>query len=194
MDPLNPEIFAHVRLVLGFVISLSIARLLTGVSRFIQHPEKLTVYPVHLIWTISMLFMLVHFWWWEFWLTDIKRWTFPIYGFLILFTVTLYLLCSLLYPDNLEEYAGYEDYFYSRKRWFFGLFALTFVFDFADTLLKGDEYLAWFGLEYLIRAPTYIAISIAAMFTENRKFHWTFAILNLVYQVSFATRLFMTLT
>src|SRR6185437_1807519 len=42
--------------------------------------------------------------------------------------------------------------------------------------------------------PTYIAISIVAMFTENRKFHWTFAILNLVYQVSFATRLFMTLT
>lgn len=193
MEPSNADIFAHVRLVLGFVISLSIARLLTGVSRFIQHPAKLEVYPIHLIWTISMLFMLVHFWWWEFWLTGITHWTFPIYGFLILFTVALYLLCSLLYPDNLEEYSGYEEYFYSRRRWFFGLFALTFVFDFADTLLKGDEHLAWLGLEYLIRAPTYIVLSVIAMFTANRKYHWTFAIANLVYQVSFATRLFMTL-
>jgi hypothetical protein len=189
----SAEIFGHIRLVLGFVISLSIARLLTGVSRFVQHPAKIKVYPVHLIWTISLLLMLIHFWWWEFRLNGIVHWTFAIYAFLVAFAICLYLLCTILYPDNLAEYAGYEDYFYSRRRWFFALFALTFVFDFFDTLLKGSAHLQSLGLEYLIRAPAYIALCAAAMTTRNKTFHWTFATLSLVYQVFYIARLYMTL-
>ena len=194
MDHSNLDIFMHVRLVMGFVISLSIARLLTGVSRFVQHPSKVRVYPVHLIWTFSVLLMLIHFWWWEFWLTGIPQWTFTLYAFLIGFAIVMYLLCSILYPDNLAEYAGYEDYFYSRRRWFFGLFALTFVCDFIDTLIKGADHLQSFGPEYLIRPPVYIVLCAIAAWTADRRYHWAFAIANLAYQVSFVARLFMTLT
>jgi hypothetical protein len=194
MDHSNLDIFMHVRLVMGFVISLSIARLLTGVSRFVQHPSKVRVYPVHLIWTVSVLLMLIHFWWWEFWLTGIPQWTFTLYAFLIGFAIVMYLLCSILYPDNLAEYAGYEDYFYSRRRWFFGLFALTFVCDFIDTLIKGADHLQSFGPEYLIRPPVYIVLCAIAAWTADRRYHWAFAIANLAYQVSFVARLFMTLT
>src|ERR1700760_2062566 len=123
-NPGSADIFTHVRIVLGFVVSLSVARLLSGASRFVQHPSLEKIYPVHLIWTASMLLMLVHFWWWEFWLTGVRQWNFAVYLFLFSFTVVLYLLCTLLYPDNHDEYAGFEDYFYSRRRWFFGLFAL----------------------------------------------------------------------
>ena len=189
----NADIFAHVRLVMGFVISLSIARLLTGVSRFVQHPKLHKVYPIHLIWTVSIFLMLIHFWWWEFWLSGIEQWTFTLYSFVVAFATTMFLICTILYPDNLAEYAGYEDYFYSRRRWFFGLFALTFVFDFGDTLAKGEAHLSYLGVEYLIRAPVYIAFSAVAMWTANRRYHWAFAILNLAYQISFVTRLFMTL-
>ena len=75
----------------------------------------------------------------------------------------LYLLTTILYPDNLAEYKGYEDYFYSRRAWFFGLFALTFVFDFIDTAMKGKEHLESFGLEYWIRAPVYVVLAGIAM-------------------------------
>jgi hypothetical protein len=187
------DIFAHVRLVMGFVISLSIARLLTGVSRFVQHPDTIKIYSVHLIWTVSVLLMLIHFWWWEFRLTGLPQWNFAIYTFLVGFAIVLFLLCSLLYPDNIAEYSGFEEYFYSRRAWFFGLFALTFVFDFVDTALKGKEHLESFGTEYWVRAPVYVALSGVAMWTRNKAYHWTFAVANLVYQVSFVTRLFMTL-
>jgi len=185
------DVFVHVRLVMGFIISLSIARILTGASRFVQHPSLDKIYPVHLVWSVSVLLMLVHFWWWEFWLTGLLQWNFGIYVFLVAFAVVLYLLTTILYPDNLAEYKGYEDYFYSRRGWFFGLFALTFVFDFADTVMKGKEHLESFGLEYWIRAPAYVVLAGIAMWTRNRAYHWTFATLNLIYQVSFVTRMFM---
>ena len=91
---MGADIFAHVRLVMGFIISLSIARLLTGVSRFIQHPAKIKVFPIHLIWTVSVLLMLIHFWWWEFWLTGIPQWTFTLYAFLIGFAIVNALIDS----------------------------------------------------------------------------------------------------
>ena len=49
-----------------------------------------------------------------------------VFFFLIAYAVTLFLLAALLFPDKLDEYRGYEDFFLTRRRWFFGVFALTF--------------------------------------------------------------------
>jgi hypothetical protein len=134
------EIFPHVRVIMGMVLSLGLARLLTGSARFIQHPGKFAIYPVHLGWAASILLLLVHFWWWEYRLYLIPQWTVTLYLFLITYTILLFALCALLFPDNIEEYASYEDYFISRRRWFFGILAFTFLFDYLDTLIKGREH------------------------------------------------------
>ena len=62
-----------------------------------------------------MLLLLVHFWWWEFWLGGVKVWTFSIYIFLIAFVFQLYLLTTLLFPDNIAEYESYAEYFMSGR-------------------------------------------------------------------------------
>jgi hypothetical protein len=136
------EIFPHIRIILPMVVSLGIARLLTGIARFIQHPGKLPIYPVHIAWVASTLLLLIHFWWWEYRLYVIPQWTVVIYLFLMTYTILLYGLCALLFPDNITEYSDYEDYFMSRRIWFFGILAATFVFDYLDTLIKGREHAA----------------------------------------------------
>ena len=143
---------------MGIVLGKSIARLLTGAARFVQHPGKYKLYAVHMGWVAWMLLMLVHFWWWEFWLQVIETWTFETYIFLISYTILPFLLCALLFPDDISEYSGYEEFFISRRRWFFGILAGVFVFDLVDTLLKGRVHFAAFGSEYLIRVPVYMAL------------------------------------
>ena len=54
-------------------------------------------------------------WWWEFRLGDVGVWTFQLYLFVVLYAVLMFLTASILFPDSLEEYDGYRDYFYSRK-------------------------------------------------------------------------------
>ncbi len=44
-----------------------------------------------------------------------------------------------------------------------------------------------------MRAPVYIALSAVAMGSRNKAYHWAFAVANLLYQVSFVFRMFMTL-
>ena len=191
-DP-NWEIFLHVRIIMAVVIGLSITRLLAGASRFVQHPTGAKRSWIHLGWVAFMLVSLVHFWWWEFWLSTIQHWTVEIYLFLFGYTIVLYLLCTLLFPDDIKEYSGYDDYFFSRRRWFFGLLGLTFVMDLADTLVKGVSHFDSLGQEYVWRTAVYFVLCGVAIITPNRRFHAVLVIGSLVYQVPWILRHFETL-
>jgi hypothetical protein len=134
--------------------------------------------------------MLIHFWWWEFALHNVARWNFAMYFLVILYAVVLYLICALLFPDHIAEYRDYEHYFMSRRKWFFGLLAFSFILDVGDTALKGTDYLLSFAIEYPIRIGVYVILCIAAMFTANRRFHQTFVVASLIYQISFIARFY----
>jgi hypothetical protein len=104
-----------------------------------------------------------------------------------------FFLSALLFPQDLEEYNGYRDYFLSRRRWFFGFAALTEALDVIDTWIKGDAHLQSFGPEYLISVGVFILLCGIASITRNAKFHMAFVLVAFVHEVSFFTRYFHTL-
>jgi hypothetical protein len=187
------DIFPHVRIVMGMVIGLGLTRLLSGLARIVQHPKQYRVYGVHLAWAGSVLLMLVHYWWWEFGLFQIQSWTFGTYLFIIVYAIVLFVLCAALFPESMQDYRSYEDYFYEQRGWFFGLLAATYLLDVIDTLLKGEAHFARFGSEYLVRTPLFVGLCVVAMLVRDRRFHVAFVAVTLVYQVSWILRLFATL-
>lgn len=190
--PAIPDLFPHIRIVMGMIVGLGIARLLSGVARIVQHPKQYPLYFVHLLWVASMLLMLVHFWWWEFGLYEVQRWTFERYLFVLFYAVALFMLCAFLFPESMEGFEGYEDFFYAKRIWFFGFLSTIYIFDFFDTLLKGQAHLAHFGMEYFIRTPLLLFLFVIAMKTDNRIFHSVLVTLMLGYQISWIIRLFET--
>jgi hypothetical protein len=194
MSPLqsNPELYLHIRVVISIIVGLCITTLLNGFARFVQHPRRAKVSILHLGWAVSLLLWIIHFWWWEFRLAMVPRWTFEIYFFVILYAILFYFLSTLLFPSDLKDYAGYEDYFLSRRRWFFGFLAATFVADIIDTSLKGSAYLHSFGIEYPIRIAVSLMFCVVAMITNNRRIQMAILAVSFLYQVSFIIRLYGT--
>jgi hypothetical protein len=189
MDPQAAnELFPHIRIVIGMVVGLAIARLLTGIARLIQHPRRHRLSPVHLLWVLSLLVELALFWWWEFALSRLPGLTFGAFIFLIAYALTLFLLCALLFPDDLDEYADYEDYFLNRRRWFFGLLALTFVLDVVDTALKGPARWSHFSADYLVQVPLGLGICLIASLRANRRLQLATALLHIAYQAYWIVR------
>ena len=45
-------------------------------------------------------------------------------------------ICAVLMPSELRDYATYRAYYFSRRRWLFGLLVLFSLMDFADTAMK----------------------------------------------------------
>jgi hypothetical protein len=187
------EHFYHVRIIVGMVLSLSIARLLVGIARFIQHPGRERIFLIHLGWVAWMFLSLIYFWWWEFAFSTVGPWTFAAYAFFIGYAAVFFLLCALLFPDDMKEYGGFADYFISRRKWFFGLLALSFIIDIADTALKGAAHLSALGIEYPLRIAGYVALCIIAAITSHRGFHAAFICAALVYQLSWILRIYPTL-
>lgn len=184
------ELYLHIRVIISIVLGIAITRILAGLARFVQHPGKLKVYPVHLIWAFTVLIASIHFWWWEFGLTAVQVWRFELFLFVLFYAFLFALMANILFPDNLDEYDGYRDYFLSRRGWFFGLLILSLITDIFDTEIKGRAYVARFGLEYPLRIAAMIVLSGIAIRTRNARYQLGFAILYLVYYVSWIVRVY----
>ncbi len=181
-------IFEYIAILTSIIIGLGIAHLLRGVARIIQHPDTEPVYWIHLCWAGYLFFNLVFWWWWEFRLGNIEVWTFQLYLFVVLYAVLMFLTASIAFPDSLEGYDGYRDYFYSRRAWLFGLLGLSLITDVADSFVKGVDYWLALGIEYHVASVLQPTLCIVAMFTRNPRFHGAFALTMLIHQASWAVR------
>lgn len=171
--------FAHTRMMLGFVVSFCIAQLMRGLSRLIAHPTRSRPYVVHLLWVFYIFLDIVFFWWWEYRLSQVSHWTFPLYLLVMLYIVLYCLLCSLLFPEDIQEYQGYKGYYYARRQWFFGLLAITYPVDALDTYVKGGAHMASLniGPDYFVRTGLYALLCLIAARVSNERYHALLAIL-----------------
>jgi hypothetical protein len=188
----SPDLYQHVRVVISIIVGLCITTLLSGFARFVQHPKRDKISILHLGWAASLLLSIIHFWWWEFRLSLVQQWTFAIYFFVILYAILFYSLCTFLFPSDLRDYSGYEEYFLSRRKWFFGFLAATYVADIIDTNLKGSAYLHSLGMEYPIRIAVGLIVCLIAILVRNRRVQLTLLAVSLLYQIAFIVRLYST--
>src|SRR5262245_42670681 len=189
----HADLYLHVRVLIGIILGLSVTRLVSGIAALVQHPKRYRIWSVHLGWVAWALVNVITFWWWEFRLSQVPQWTFGLYVFVCIYASMYFFLSVMLFPQDLEEYTGYRDYFLSRRRWFFAFAALTEALDVVDTWVKGDAHLQSFGADYLLSVGLFILLCGVASMTRNAKFHLLFVSAAVIYEVSFFARHFGTL-
>ncbi|MFD2935194.1 hypothetical protein [Spirosoma flavum] len=180
--------FTHIRMIMGFILSLSVAQLLRGVAKLIVHPTRSRPYWVHLMWVVYIFLAIIYFWWWEYRLHELTQWTFLSYVGVIFYIVLYYLLCSLLFPEDLSDYEGFKDYYYARRPWFFSILATTFLMDVVDTMIKGSIYFKNLGPEYPIRIGIHIVLCLLAVKWRNERYHAGLVFVLLGYNISWIAR------
>ena len=171
------EFFNYVMVLASVIVGLAVAHLLQGVAKMVQQPERAKLYWVHLLWILLMFHNALFWWWWEFALTDIRQWTFELYVFVLYFAVLLYVICAILVPSTLGHYADYRAYYYSRRRWLFGLLFAFSLFDFIDSAVKGWTHLIALGWPYYASVAVRSALLLVAMKTRNERVHAAIVIL-----------------
>ena len=187
------DMFNYVMVLASVIIGLGIAHLLQGVGGIVQHPRREKTYWVHLLWVAAIFLRAIFWWWFEFRLSKTAEWTFTLYLFVLAYAVLIYLWCALLFSRDLAGYDGFKGYFYSRRRWFFGLLLIGQAVDVADTLLKGMAHFRSLGPFYPIAIVALSALLLLAMRTRNERFHGGFAIFAVIYLLAYPWLMFDTL-
>ena len=186
-------IYFHLRILMGVILGVGLTRILAGVASFAQHPAHKKLSATHLIWLAVVLVSAIHFWWAQYGLIRIHPWHFELFVFVLFYAFLFYLMATLLIPDNISEYANYEEYFLSRRRWFFGLLATTAPVELVDALAKGPAYLDSLGPEYPFRLAAILVASAIGAWTRDRHVQLAIAIAYLVYLLSWILRLYRVL-
>jgi hypothetical protein len=182
------DLYLHVRVLIGIILGLAVARLVAGVGGLIEKPSRRQLWSVHLGWVAWVMLEVVAFWWWEFRLSHLAVWTLGLYLFVFAYACMYYLLAVLIFPDSLDGYEDFQSYFMSRRTWFFGVAAATTAMDVADTWIKGGEYLRSMGWEYPLRIGGLIVAFGLGAWIRNMTFQRCLVAAILIYEISYFWR------
>lgn len=171
------EFFNYVMVLASVIVGLAVAHLLQGVAKMIQQRESEKLYWVHLLWIFLMFHNALFWWWWEFALSRMTVWTFEIYLFVLYYAVLLYVICAVLVPSSLGQFADYRAYYYSRRRWLFALLLAFSLLDLLDSALKGWDHLRALGWPYFGSVVVRSALMVVALKSRSEKVHAAIVIL-----------------
>jgi hypothetical protein len=188
--------FQHVMVLTSIIIGLGITYILIGVGTVIEritgHGAPLRLSWAHGVWLFTLFVWMVSFWWWEFRLLALlKGWTLAHYFFIITYAVLLFLLAVLLLPRDWATTNSLNDYFLSKRRWFYPLYLIAIFADIVDAWLKGRwPYLQASGLSTFAYWAAAIPVCIVGVRSRNIHIHTFMAIIICVLQLIAGFELF----
>lgn len=185
----NMSLFDYVMIPPAIVIGLALTHVLSGIGRIVHrlagHGDHIQLDWVHLTWLAHIVIWIVFFWWYSYAWTTQFEWSLLVFVFLILYSITLYLMCVVLMPSDLDEVTNFGDYFISLRKWFFGGVILLIVVDFADSAIKGWDNVVDLGLGYATLRTFLFFGAIGAIRSVARSYHGSFAVISFVWTFLF---------
>jgi len=139
--------FEYITVFISIILGLGVTQILTGVADLVQQHKRVKLYGPHLLWILLVLVMHVQEWWIVFQLRDMSAWRLPLFLFVMLYPVVLFILARLLFPlgapdgpVDLRQFY-YENY---RQIFLFGaiLAALTLLDNALVRHAPGEDYIA----------------------------------------------------
>jgi len=182
--------FSHVMVLISVILGIGVAQILLGLGRVLDwhasSGKRLDLCIGHLTWLLHLLFWMVMFWWWQFRIAEDDRvWTLGLYLFLILYSVTLFLLAVVLVPVSGRPIESFRTFFLERRRWFYGLFLLATSLDMAEGLVKGGwdrvaQQGPWVWSLWALAIP----VCVVGFRSRDVRHHNFMAVAYLLYQVA----------
>jgi len=181
--------FQHVMVLTSIIIGLGITYILIGVGSIIErlsgHGTRLHLSWAHGAWVAFLFVWMVSFWWWEFrLLLLLKTWTLGHYFFIVSYAVLLFLLAVILIPSDWGTTESLDEYFLSKRRWFYPVYLMAAMADVIDSLLKGGwPYLRGVGFMNLAFSVAAIPVCIVGVRSRSIRVHSFMALVLFIWLV-----------
>jgi len=161
--------FSYLGVLISVILGLALTHLLVGLSKTIQLRGSVRVYWVQIVWVFNVILYVLALWWGMFWWNKLQNWPIEEFLFIMAYSIVIFMLASLLFPWEFEQSLDLERYFFTNKRWFFGIFLAATLLDIPETLQKGVSHLREVPAQYVIFIPVSLAILITGLLSSNRR-------------------------
>jgi hypothetical protein len=115
--------FEYITVLISIVLGLGITQIVTGVADIIHQWSRVKLYWPHLLWIVFVFFLHVQEWWWFYELREHRTWELPMFLFVLLYPINLFILARILFPSATET-GNMKEFYFGNYRKFFLLFAI----------------------------------------------------------------------
>jgi hypothetical protein len=161
-------VFDYFDILISVILGLALIHPLRGLAKLIQLRHEIKPYWVHIVWTINVIIFVLAIWWGMFWWRGLQELSAQWFFFLVTYAILQFLWAAMRYPSEFARSMDFQNYFFSNRRWFFGIQLAVVLTDIPETLVKGAAHLRAVPKEYPFLISALIAISIVAMLSSRR--------------------------
>lgn len=108
MDP-----FSYIVVLTSIILGLGVTRTVGGLGHLLQMRKRRRPFWIHSLWLLNLLVLVALMWFIAYRWRSNEHWTFFLFVWLLLTPTILYLISSLLFPDQdeAEPINSWESYF-----------------------------------------------------------------------------------
>ncbi len=104
--------FEFVTVLISIILGLGITQIMSGVADLIHQWKSVRLYLPHLLWVALVFVLHVQEWWLIYQLKTITTWRLPMFLFLVLYPICLFILARILFPMPTDQHATDMKGFY----------------------------------------------------------------------------------
>jgi hypothetical protein len=116
--------FEYITVLISIVLGLGITQIVSGIAEMIHHSSKIKIYWPHLLWIVLVFFLQVQEWWWLYELRNSFSWRLPVFLYVLLYPIDLFILSRILFPAFNDGPVDLKSFYFENYRKFFFLLAL----------------------------------------------------------------------
>jgi len=132
------DAFSYLSVLLSIIIGLAITQVLQGYRAMLLARRRVKLFAPTIVWSVLILVLATQAWWSSFGLTDVRVWTFGVFGLILLQTVLLYMLAAIVLPDAGEGTIDLATHYREHITAFFSIMlAMLAVSALKDLSLQG---------------------------------------------------------
>lgn len=147
----------------SIIIGLGITELLAGSARLLRERAELKPYWLHVVAVIGVFLTHMVIWWETWGLRAVDNWTFPGMLFLLVAPIGLYMIASLMFPDDIKG-CDFRTYTYKNATLVWGIAGtITFLATALRPILFGHQ---WIDIDNL---PSLVQILIAITLCSTKR-------------------------
>ena len=170
--------FEYISILISIILGLGITQILSAIADIIYNIKNIKNYLPHSIWVAIILYLFIQDWFIIYELKNYTAWKLPAFLFILLYSITLYILAKLLFPPNLiEGKINLKDFFLKSVTKIYTLFSVCILLSilFNIFILKSN-----FFYQLYLLIPLAIFIYLAFKKIEVEWLHTLIAIIFLL--------------
>ncbi len=160
---------------------MGIARLVAGVAAVVSRWSQVSLYLPHAVLVLLVFVLHVQEWWAFFDLRSYEAWRLPVFLFVILYPINLYILAHLLFPVRWKKQQSLQDFYQLQYRKLYLFVAVLIVLAILDNVFIGNYTIGDQWVQGLLLIP-----ALAMVLTKNVRpwMHAAVALLLLAFTVT----------